>query len=689
MARGSSPVTVLCLVVLLAVAPAQGTAFGGAGQQSADDQPTGSVADALETAAPASDGAAGERVRVVVRFVSDDARDDASLRETHPEIDITGGRSVDFMPVLFVDAPRSALPGLRARPDVESAVIDTKIEGPDPVTPASTVDAQSGTTQSQRTPWGVDRIGASTAQQQIDDEAVAEVDVAVLDSGIDYQHPDLDEKVVWGANFSGWANERTLASADDDNGHGTRAAGIVAAEDNNRDVVGVAPNADLYAIKVMNASSIGYYSWWVSGIDAALKGPDGTMGTADDADVLSMSIGGRSDTSTLRNAIADASDHTIVVAAAGNNGDGDPSTNEVMYPAKYDDAIAVAATDRDDQTTEFSAEGSEVELAAPGSGQYTTDIGGGTSYFGGTSAAAPHVAGAAALIIGEDVEDGTRDLSNDDVRQRLRETATDIESPGRDNKAGYGLVQVDTALSTPNAAPTADAGSDTSVTAGATVTLDATGSTDPDGDALEYSWDQIDSPSVSLRDANTATPEFTAPTVDSRTTLTFELRVDDGNGGSATDTVDVTVSPSNSAPTADAGPDSSVASDATVTLDATGSTDPDGDSLAYAWSQTGGPAVSLSGAATAQPTFTAPSVRTQTTLRFEVTVQDGSAASTDTVAITVEPPANSSRFDVDGDGTVDREDVMAVITAYNSGSSIGGKPVDVTDVMTAISELNS
>ncbi|MFC6976272.1 S8 family serine peptidase [Halomicroarcula sp. GCM10025709] len=427
----------------------------------------------------------------------------------------------------------------------------------------------------------------------------------------------------------------------------------MAAEDNNRGVVGVAPTADLYAIKVLNSTGVGYYSWWVSGIDAALKGPDGTMGTDDDADVLSMSLGGASDASNLRNAIADASDRAVIVASAGNSGDGDPATNEVGYPAKYSGAIAVAATDRNDQTTTFSAEGSEIELAAPGSGQDTTGIGGGTVYFGGTSAAAPHVAGAAALVIAQDLEDGSRDLSESAVRQRLQDTALDIEASGRDNEAGYGLVQADRALSVGNSPPTADAGSDISVTGGSSVTLDATGSTDPDGESLIYSWSQTGGTAVSLGSPNTATPTFTAPSVNSQTTLTFEVTVTDGNGGWGTDTVAVTVSPSNSVPTADAGSDVSVNGGAPVTLDATGSTDPDGDVLSYFWTQTGGTAVSLGSSNTATPTFTAPGVNSQTTLTFEVSVTDPSGASdTDTVAVTVSPSNNAPTADAGSDISV-------------------------------------
>jgi hypothetical protein len=183
--------------------------------------------------------------------------------------------------------------------------------------------------------------------------------------------------------------------------------------------------------------------------------------------------------------------------------------------------------------------------------------------------------------------------------------------------------------------PTADAGEDRTVDEETTVTLDGTGSSDPNGDSLSYSWTQTGGPSVTLRDSTTATPEFTTPTVDTRTTLTFELTVEDDDGNTDTDSVTITVEPTNSAPTADAGADQTVDEGTTVTLDATGSSDSDGDTLSFSWTQTGGPSVSLRDSNTATPEFTAPDVDSSTTLTFELTVSDGTASDTDTTTVTV------------------------------------------------------
>lgn len=185
-----------------------------------------------------------------------------------------------------------------------------------------------------------------------------------------------------------------------------------------------------------------------------------------------------------------------------------------------------------------------------------------------------------------------------------------------------------------NLAPTASAGSDLTVEEGTEVTLDATGSTDPDDDSLNYEWTQVSGPSVSVEDAATTT--FTAPEVDEETLLYFEVAVDDGSV-TETDRMTVTVTDSNASPSADAGPDRTVRAGTTVTLDATGSTDPDGDSLSYAWTQSKGPSVTLSGSDTAEPSFEAPELGTETDFVFQVVVDDGTRSATDTTTVTVSP----------------------------------------------------
>ena len=192
-----------------------------------------------------------------------------------------------------------------------------------------------------------------------------------------------------------------------------------------------------------------------------------------------------------------------------------------------------------------------------------------------------------------------------------------------------------------NGAPTANAGDDQSVDGGDTVTLDGSASTDPDtGDTLTYNWAQTSgTPTVTLTGSSTATPTFTAPRTSAGSTLVFTLTVRDGVA-SHTDTVTVQVAAAtNQVPSANAGADQSVTSGASVTLDGTGSSDADGDPLTYSWRQTSGtPAVTLTGASTASPTFTAPTVTASTSLVFTLTVHDGTVSRSDTVTITVSPP---------------------------------------------------
>jgi len=177
-----------------------------------------------------------------------------------------------------------------------------------------------------------------------------------------------------------------------------------------------------------------------------------------------------------------------------------------------------------------------------------------------------------------------------------------------------------------NEAPSAYAGEDQTVTSGNTVTLDASGSSDPDGDELTFTWVQIAGPTVSINDDT-----FNAPQVSSETTLTFELTVNDGEL-TDTDTVTIIVQTnvSNSAPNANAGNDQTVSSGDTVTLNASGSSDPDDDELTFTWTQVSGPDVSINNG-----TFTAPQVSAATTLVFQLTADDGKLTDTDTVSVIV------------------------------------------------------
>jgi K319L-like, PKD domain len=195
--------------------------------------------------------------------------------------------------------------------------------------------------------------------------------------------------------------------------------------------------------------------------------------------------------------------------------------------------------------------------------------------------------------------------------------------------------------------PISNAGPDQTVDSGATVTLNGTGSSDPNGEALTYMWSQTGGPAVTLSDATSPTPTFTAPTLapgDPPATLTFSLDVCDEAPvlcSDPDDTVVITVNPpGDNPPTANAGADQTVFENTLVTLAGSGS-DPDGEAVTFAWTQTGGPAVTLSDPTSPTPTFTAPNVAADTDLTFSLQVCDeanpAQLCATDTVVITVQP----------------------------------------------------
>ncbi len=232
-----------------------------------------------------------------------------------------------------------------------------------------------------------------------------------------------------------------------------------------------------------------------------------------------------------------------------------------------------------------------------------------------------------------------------------------------------------------NAPPIANAGLDINQCGGFTVTLDGSASSDPDGDAITFSWIQTAGTPVTINGATTAKPTVLLPNIAG--TLTFQLTVSDGQASSAvdgtTDSVNVIVRASRP-PVANAGFDQSqVHGGKPVTLNGSASTDPDGDALAFSWQQTGGPAVVLTGANTAQPTFTAPN--SDTTLTFQLTVT-GSCDQTSTDSVSIFILAN--RPPVANAGPDQQVDFGAPVTLNGLGSfDPDGDPLTFSWVQTA------
>lgn len=271
----------------------------------------------------------------------------------------------------------------------------------------------------QTVPYGIPQIKADKVQAQ--GYKGANVKVGVLDTGIAASHSDLN--VVGGASFVSGESYNT-----DGNGHGTHVAGTVAALDNSIGVLGVAPNVSLYAIKVLNSSGSGTYSAIVSGIEWA---------TANNLDVINMSLGGPSGSTALKQAVDKAyASGVVVVAAAGNSGTSG-SSSTIGYPAKYDSVIAVGAVNSSNQRASFSSVGPELDVVAPGVSIYSTYPSNTYATLNGTSMASPHVAGAAALILSK-----SPTLSASQVRARLSSTATNL---GDSFYYGKGLINVEAA----------------------------------------------------------------------------------------------------------------------------------------------------------------------------------------------------------------------------------------------------
>ncbi|MFD1424617.1 S8 family peptidase [Laceyella tengchongensis] len=230
--------------------------------------------------------------------------------------------------------------------------------------------------------------------------------IAIVDTGVQSNHPDLAGKVV-----GGWDFVDNDSTPQDGNGHGTHCAGIAAAVTNNSTgIAGTAPKASILAVRVLDNSGSGTWTAVANGI---------TYAADQGADVISLSLGGTVGNSGLQQAVNYAwNKGSVVVAAAGNAG-----TTAPHYPAYYSNAIAVASTDQNDNKSSFSTYGSWVDVAAPGSSIYATYPTSTYASLSGTSMATPHVAGVAGLLASQG-----RSASN--IRAAIENTADKISGTG-------------------------------------------------------------------------------------------------------------------------------------------------------------------------------------------------------------------------------------------------------------------
>lgn len=314
--------------------------------------------------------------------------------------------------------PEQAIEALRRNPRITAIEPDVRIFA---------VDTELDNT------WGVKHIGGGDAHAG--GFRGTGVKVAVIDSGVDYTHPDLTANYAGGYDFV-----NNDGDPFDDNQHGTHVAGTIAAVDDDAGVVGVAPEARLYALKVLGADGSGSFINVISALQWAVD---------NGIQVTNMSFGSAQDPGSIVRAAFDnaAAAGILHIAAGGNSGTCTGTGENMLFPARYASVVAVAAISSSNTRACFSSTGVDMELAAPGVAVNSTIPGGGYAAFNGTSMASPHVTGTAALVIGAGVTDMNGDgRVNDEVRQILINTARDLGAAGRDSWYGYGLVDAAAAV---------------------------------------------------------------------------------------------------------------------------------------------------------------------------------------------------------------------------------------------------
>ena len=247
--------------------------------------------------------------------------------------------------------------------------------------------------------------------------------IAVLDTGVQLDHPDLQGRIAEGVNLVG------EGAPEDDVGHGTHVAGIIAATVNNGEgVAGLSWRGRIMPVKVLDSTGSG----------TAYSVAEGIIWATDHgADVINMSLGNYASAEFLHDAIRYAYDRGVVLVAASGN----DNTDQPGYPAAYPEVFAVAATDAGDNKAPYSNYGDYIDAAAPGDAIASTYPGSQYAALSGTSMASPHAAALAGLI-----KSVNPDLTNEEVMDIMRKTAVDLGDKGRDVYFGYGRIDVMRAL---------------------------------------------------------------------------------------------------------------------------------------------------------------------------------------------------------------------------------------------------
>jgi subtilisin family serine protease len=271
--------------------------------------------------------------------------------------------------------------------------------------------------------WGLKLLGIPPLWKETKGEGIK---VAVLDTGIALEHPDLQPAILEARDFT-----RSPSAAYDAQGHGTHVSGIIAARRNSHGIVGVAPEAKIIAAKVLNDEGSGTSQDIVAGIHWAIESG---------ADILSMSLGSPEPDEEIHQALLLAiSKGIFVITAAGNEG---PDLDTVGYPAGFPEMVAVGSIDRRKRLSQFSSRGRQVDVAAPGDQITSCYPPRGFATLSGTSMATPFVSGVVALALSKHRQMGGKTplRTQQDLIEHLRRTSIDAGPAGFDPLYGYGIL---------------------------------------------------------------------------------------------------------------------------------------------------------------------------------------------------------------------------------------------------------
>ncbi|MGE5380528.1 MAG: S8 family peptidase [Methylocystaceae bacterium] len=278
-------------------------------------------------------------------------------------------------------------------------------------------------------PWFPPGVAVIGAHREWKSTRGKNIVVGVIDTGIDYRHPDLQNQILDGKNFVPDGNDYY-----DLNGHGTHVAGIIAA---NGRLLGVAPEAKLLIARALNANGQGDAASIASALDwiGSWRGPNGEQ-----ASVVNMSLGMPVDDTRLHQTVIQVANSGVtMVAAAGNEGDDNPATLEISYPAYWLEVLSVGAVNLALKAANFTNANDRIAVVAPGVDTFSTYPGGKYVQLSGTSMASPHIAGAAALIQSHHLRNFGSIPNPEWTYKYLKLNTIDLGNIGYDDLYGYGL----------------------------------------------------------------------------------------------------------------------------------------------------------------------------------------------------------------------------------------------------------